>query len=213
MLNVTSLSNRWSTPIRFLVVLLTALAGLVSSKAIACSIVPGPGQFYTDTASTTNDPAPSLPVVSSAQLHRAQCEPTSGCTDCSCIGSVTLQVQLADAQPWPTNVGLRVSVVQGSLPTGITIPDYPLTIDQGAVTFAGGDNAKQSLDFTLSLVSVDLTGRESLPTEVHLTDRGCNDDGGGCSIAQGLSPPTGFPTIVTVVLGFVLAVRMRLRRK
>jgi hypothetical protein len=107
-------------------------------------------------------------------------------------------------------------VVQGSLPAGITIPDYPLTVDQGAVTFSGNDDAKQSLDFRLSLVSVDLTGRESSPTEVHVTDGGCDNNdagGGGCSIAHGPSHSTGLYGTALVVLGFALTLRVRLMRK
>ncbi len=210
MLNLASHSARWSTAVRFLLALLMALVGSVSSQAIACTVMPAPSQFYTDAAFATSGTAPSVPIVSSARLRRANCEPTSGCVDCSCMGSVTLQVQTEEGQPWPSDVGLRVRVVKGSLPTGIAIPDHALTVGQGTVVFSGGDNAKQPLDFTLSLVAVDLAGQESQPAEVHLTDRGCDDDG-GCSIGQQPSSPSHPLTTVILVLGLALAIGIRLR--
>jgi hypothetical protein len=90
-----------------------------------------------------------------------------------------IRFQLGDASSWPADLGIRLSLIGGSLPPAFQIPAYALVTTQGALDFAGGDDPSLPIDFALQAVTVDSSGNESTPSEVHVSDSGKKSS--GCS--------------------------------
>jgi hypothetical protein len=90
-----------------------------------------------------------------------------------------MQFNIPGSSAWPAELGVRLSLLSGSLPAAFQIPAYALVATHGTLYFAGGDDPSQPMDFTLRANSVDSAGNESSSIEVHVTDPGRQSS--GCS--------------------------------
>ncbi len=110
-----------------------------------------------------------------------------------------MQFEIPGSSSWPADLGVRLSLLSGSLPPAFQIPAYALVATQGTLYFADGDDPSQSMDFTLQANSVDGAGNESLPIEVHVTDPGRQSS--GCSF---VGKPSRAATLWGSLAGFCL---------
>ena len=174
------------------------------SEASACKILPYPDSFSVNpTLGSSVPPPPSLQLVKVSILRSRHAPPGNG--DCGDVGSLTLQFAEADGTPWPTEFGVHLALERGVLPQAFTIPSEPLTTSAGALSFAGGDDPAQPIDFTLQATGVNAGGIESTPIEVHVSDPGSS-----CACAIGRAKRTP-PSFFVGVLFFGLVIR-RARR-
>ena len=127
------------------------------------------------------------------------------------MGSLQIQFEVAGSSSWPADLGVRLSIVSGSLPPAFQIPAYALVASQGTLYFAGGDDPSQPMDFTLQANAVDSAGNESSPIEVHVTDPGRQSS--GCSFAGQSRHDSSLFGIFTTVGLLGLSLFRALRRR
>jgi hypothetical protein len=190
------------------VLLLVTLAAWTTDAA-ACKLKPYPAQFPTgSTAGGSSQPPPALSLVDARVTRSKYAPPGNG--DCGEVGSLHLQFEIVGSSSWPADLGVRLSLVGGSLPPAFQGPEYALVAPQGTLDFSGGDDPSQPMDFTLQARAVDSAGNESSPIEVHLTDSGRS---GGCSFAGKASRgSTLWNAFFGLLLGGALFRTLRRRR-
>ena len=154
--------------------------GAWPTHAAACKIKPYPDQFQTGSTANGSLQPPTTPsLVGVAVIRSKHAPPGNG--DCAEVGSLQIQFEIPGSSSWPADLGVRLSLLSGSLPLAFQIPAYALVATQGTLYFAGGDDPSQPMDFTLQASSVDGAGNESSPIAVHVTDPGRQSS--GCSFA------------------------------
>jgi len=194
--------------------LLLGVIGAWPTNAAACKIKPYPDQFQTGSPTAGSlQPPPMLSLVDARVTRSKYAPPGNG--DCGEVGSLELQFEAAGASAWPADLGVRLSLLGGSLPPPFQIPAYALVATQGTLNFAGGDDPSQPMDFTLQATAVDSAGNESSPIEVHVTDPGRQSS--GCSFAGKPSHDStlwgSFASFCLLGLSLIRALRMRIHRR
>jgi len=131
---------------------------------------------------------------------------------CGGFGTIVLTVTEAeDDRTALEQMGFRIEIEGGKVPPGLDVFDGVQRVFVGKdlfLRFTDPDpDDQESFGFQLRLISVDLAGNESEPSEVIVaSDPG--DSGGGCTLARG-APPSAWPA---VLVAFVLA-GLTFRRK
>jgi hypothetical protein len=155
-----------------------------AEEAKACSPLGNPAHITApamqglDTQPPTLEPIPA-PALTRRLTEGDGCISQSECTDPG--GYLTLRVQATDDMSEPQQIGYRVSITGGTLPVGLQVPSNPIAASPPnaiVLHWFEGDEL-EAIDFTLSIVPVDLAGNEGAPQAVHIHDPG---DGGGCGI-------------------------------
>jgi hypothetical protein len=122
---------------------------------------------------------PQAIVVRGVNISRSHlnegCE--GGCGDE--LGSIWIEMELADDRTPPDRMGVRLLVVEGVAP--VAIPDYPVLADI-YVSWNDGDGANQDeIDFVLEVTPLDLAGNEGPSTRIRVHHPGF----GGCATVPG----------------------------
>jgi hypothetical protein len=174
----------------------------------------------------TDQVAPTLDPLPPPTIGRGYAP--SGCSGsgstCDDIGTVLITPSAMDDMTPPDGIGFRITLAGGTLPPGFTLPTGAIKREPSyaylLLTWVDGATDDQdAIDFTLSIVAVDLAGNESAPQTVVVKDSGAGSGGsGGCRLSASrrsgpVAGPAAGPTapagIVLGLLGLALATRRR----
>lgn len=202
-------------PNRAIAALLLLAIGIAPRAASACSML-GPTEFAPTAPTGSDEVAPALDGPVDVLSHRGEFIGLGSCAD---LGFVELTFFPAEeGQPlavddaasdaeWP-GVGYRLTLLEGSLPEGLTLADAPVYAARSedrarlGIHWIDGTFAVQDpLDVTLGIIAVDAAGNESEPLEVEVGDVA------ECS-AAGARPAAGMWMLVMAAM----ALRRRSRR-
>jgi hypothetical protein len=191
--------------------LIAVVAGIASrpAPAHACGFA-GPTPHTIDPAMQAIDQVPpTLPPIPPPQITRGKAPEWSGCgqtaSSCDDVGTVGLQVQATDDVTAPGKIGYRLTLMGGSLPEGLALPGAiePYANALVLIWSDGRTDDQEDIDFTLSVVAIDLAGNESAPQTVRVSDH----PGFGCAVAR---PRSGRDALAClVVAAAILAARRR----
>jgi hypothetical protein len=163
-------------------------------------------------AQASDSTPPGSPKVILEDIKRGKGPEGLGCgqsaSSCDDLGTVTLMVSATDDQTSAADIGYRIELASGNLPSGMTLPT-------GAVAGYGGNlflfwsdgntDDQEALSFSLEIRAVDLAGNEGLPTTIQVSSPG---SGSGCSVAaRGLT--SAWPTAIAILIGTFLIRRRR----
>jgi hypothetical protein len=180
-----------------------AASSAMVRPARACSF-PGNETYYADPeAKATDASPPGAPVVTVQSIKRGKGIERDGCgasgSSCDDLGTILLQVSATDDQTETANLGYRIELASGSLPSGLTLPTtavHPaISGTLLLVWIDGASDDQEAMSFVLSIRAVDLAGNEGPPTSVAVDDPGS----GGCSM-NGHSPADSPLAILAVLL-------------
>lgn len=181
--------------------------------ARACSYA-NPAPFEVDSAMRGVDvQPPALTAVSVGTIKRGQgSRGFVGCgqtvSTCDDIGSLTIVPTASDDVTPVDRLGYRVSLVAGKLPASAMLPEGATT-SIAVYWLDGATDDQEPLDFTLSIVAIDLAGNESAPRTVHVVD-----DKGGCAVAALSRATSATPAALgLLLLGWAAARRPRARSR
>jgi hypothetical protein len=140
-------------------------------------------------------------------------------SSCDDIGIVQIQPKATDDMTPAEKIGFRVTLAAGALPSGLTLPADTIDLPPGypfvGLTWVDGATDNQDpLDFTLSIIAVDLAGNESGPQTVVVHDDGGGSGGSSCQLSSGRSGRSGhtpLPAAICLTF-FALLVAARRRR-
>jgi len=205
-------------------VFLAAAAGALPlcapAPARACSIaaptahVVDPAMQATDQMSPALSPIPG-PVIGRGFAPGGCSGSSSSCDD---IGVIQIQPKATDDMTPAEKIGFRVTLAAGTLPSGLTLPADAIDLPPGypfvGLTWVdGATNDQDLLNFTLSIVAVDLAGNESAPQTVVV-----HDDGGGsggsasCQLSAARSGGSGHTPASAAICLAVFALLIRRHR-
>lgn len=132
--------------------------------------------------------APAPPTVAVSNIRRGKGPETTamGCgssaSSCDDLGSIALALTATDDQTEVAHMGFAVSLAEGSLPAGLTLPTAAIRTNSGYLFLHWGDGKtddQEAFSFSLSIKAVDRAGNTSPETIVRVGDPG---SGGGCSL-------------------------------
>jgi hypothetical protein len=199
----------------------SALPLFAPAPARACSVaaptthVVDPAMQATDQMPPTLSPIPA-PVIGRGFAPGGCSGSSSSCDD---IGVIQIEPKATDDMTPAEKIGFRITLAAGTLPSGLTLPADAIDLPPGfpfvGLTWVdGATNDQDPLDFTLSIVAVDLAGNESAPQTVVVHDDGGGSGGSSCQLASGRSGRSGrTPTPAAICLTFfALLVAARRRR-
>jgi len=195
-----------------LIIAIVAGAASIPAPARACSSA-GPTPHVVDPAmQATDQMPPTLPPPGAPRITRGKGAQGVGCTasasSCDDIGSIVIPVRATDDNTPPAQIGFRMSVEDGSLPSGLTLPSGAVKPWGDVLVLNWVDGAsddQEPIDFTLRVVAIDLAGNESAPQTVRVSN-----DPGGCTIAPARRPYSALAFVATAVS--LLATRRWRRR-
>ena len=197
-------------PAVFLVIASAAATAWFPVDARACSSL-GPVPHVLDPAmQATDQAAPTLPPLDVPRITRGKAAERSGCgysqSSCDDLGGVAIAVRATDDQTPPAQIGYRMTLAGGSLPSGLSLPGaVKASGDVVGLTWVdGATDDQEPIDFTLRVVAIDLAGNESAPQMVRVSD-----GAGGCAVAPARAAHGG-PAFVAVA-ALLLAARRRRR--
>jgi hypothetical protein len=197
---------------RFIVFFSISLVVCFHARAARACSVAGPTPLQVDPAAKATDTQPpTLTVAALSAVQRGQAPQSSGCgsstaSSCDDLGAIRIAVDGTDDMTMPIELGFRASLVGGTPPTGLSIPEGPVL---SAGTFGGNElvfwwidgstDDQEAIDFTLSIVAVDHAGNESAPKTVRIFSEG---SGGGCAVATRARRPrlVTFPVLALAAL-------------
>ena len=186
----------------------------VQPPARACSIAVPTPHVVDPAMQATDHVPPTLPPLGAPRITRGKPPQRSGCgysgTSCDDLGSVVIPLGATDDQTPPTQIGFRMSLAAGALPSGLSLPSDAVKPwgDVLALNWPDGANDDQEpIDFTLRVVAIDLAGNESPPQTVRVAD---DPGGAGCVVARPGTAPEGAAGVAIGAL--LLVVRRRSRR-
>jgi hypothetical protein len=164
-------------------------------------------------AQVSDSTPPGVPTVSVESIHRGKGPQGSGCSQsassCDDIGTVSLLVSATDDQSSAENIGYRIELASGTLPSGLTLPSGAVRALGGGslvmVWIDGNTDQQEALSFSLTIRAVDLAGNVGQPATIQISDPG---SGSGCTVAgHGLT--LGWPSTAAIILGVFLLRRRR----
>lgn len=196
-----------------------ARVALASASWVCATIVSQPSADACSWAETWGSPhvvdsslvgvdstAPVLPqpvVVRIARHDGTGCLSGDSCGDFTSVGLTNFAT---DDQTPAAEIGYRVSVAAGALPSGLVLPGavvhLPLPDGSLWLHWSGID---ADVDVTLRFVAVDAAGNESAPQTVRI-----HDELGGCSV--GRRAPAGAGVFGLVAVALATALRRRRSR-
>jgi hypothetical protein len=159
----------------------------------------------------TDQVAPTLTQLSVVKVWRGN-ESKGGCSpDCGYSGGIAIRPVVSDDITPTKSIGYRMSVVAGKPPGYLNLPPEPILA--GTVFLDSGDDIElawlgdpdEPLDFTLSIVAIDLAGNESPPQMLRVAD-----SSSGCSVAARSRSQT-VPVLASAL--FAVATLMARRRR
>jgi hypothetical protein len=161
----------------------------------------------------TDQTAPTLPASSAPSIARGYA--AGGCSgsssSCADIGIVSVFPEAMDDMTPPEKIGFRITLAAGTLPAGLTLPSDVIDLAPNSalqLTWVdGATNDQEIINFTLTVVAVDLAGNESTPQTVVVQDDGAGSGGGGCRLSSRRAP--GPAAILLAVFAVALAARRR----
>ncbi len=172
---------------RFTAVAIIAAAGLVSmtsSGAAACSLA-APEPHTLDTAEQAVDTTPpDAPSLLELRVVRGQGPQSAGCggssaTSCDDIGQIGLNLLAVDDRTDTARIGYRITLAGGSLPSGLLLPDEAVRSNSANGEWIwlhwidGATDDQERIDFSLTVIAVDLAGNESAPAaSIDIVDAG-----------------------------------------
>jgi hypothetical protein len=200
----------------FLVV--AGVAGVASrpAPARACSFAAPPVHVVDPAMQATDQTAPTLSPIPAPTIARGFAP--GGCSgsasSCDDLGIIQIQTKAMDDMTPTEKIGFRITLAAGTLPAGFTLPADALDLDPGYPIVAliwidGATNDQDAIDFTLSIVAIDLAGNESAPQTVVVHDDGGSGGGGGCRLSSGRGST---PAAICVAFLALLLVARRRRR-
>jgi hypothetical protein len=172
-------------------ILTLALATLIvawAGDAQACKLAFLKPHVVDPARQTSDSQPPRLTEAPVVTIHRGM-GPTRGCdghtTESSCgdAGTVVVSVSVADDQTPAAEVGFRVGLRSGRLPSGLTLPPGDVRAFDGRLFFNwtdGASNDQESFAFVITIAPIDTAGNLGPATEVAISD-----GGSGCSTGRG----------------------------
>jgi hypothetical protein len=198
------------------VVFSAAILGVVqiaARPARACSLMSNPPHTLDAQAQASDSTPPGVPAVTVESITRGKGPVSSGCgqsaSSCDDLGTVTLLVSATDDQTSAENIGYRIELASGTLPSGLTLPSGAVRAVGGGRLFLvwsdGNTDNQEALSFSLAIRAVDLAGNQGQPATIQISSPG---SGSGCSVAaRGLS--SVWPTTIAILVGCYLLRRRR----
>lgn len=194
---------------------LLAVFLLFADPATAQACLAGPELHELDPVEMAEDSSPpgAIPKVL-AEIRRGRAPDSAGCGEVSMVstddlGWVTLTVTPPTDDRTPDDkMGYMVTLVDGTVPDGLTMPAEPWRATGGTLTLSWVDGATDNHDsfsFTLAITSLDLAGNEGPAFQLSVSDR---DDGTGCHTNS--TPGRFLPSLVLflfIQLTFVMVRR------
>lgn len=195
--------------------LLIASTFTVSRTANACSF-PGPNEHAIDPAEAAIDDEPPAKIETVGIEIRRGNGPEGGCsqssTSCDDIGSIAIvPTPPSDNRTASAELGYRIRLVGGGVPSGLTIPTEALRVQSSDFPglylrwIDGATDDQESIDFTITLAAVDRAGNEgpeSAPIRIHHAG-----SSSGCRVARGND------LSLALVLGSILWLRWSMRAR
>lgn len=196
-------------PLAFLA---SAALAVAWRPAHACEpAVPTP---HTLDATSTDRVPPSLTAapVKLARSKRTQmgCDGSQTVDSCGDLATLMVTPASSDDQTPPAEMGYRIRLMTGSLPSGLILPTGDVRTQGGLVPLPFTDSDRSApLSFVLSVAAVDRAGNVSPALSVPVVDEGDgagrdsgSDGGGGCTLASGSAVPSGaFLALAALLLG------------
>jgi hypothetical protein len=148
---------------------------------------------------------PTLPGPIRYAVYRGPQRTACGGTSCDGNGTIDFATEASDDMTPPAQIGYRLRLEAGALPTGLTLPADAIVPAFGQLFLlwdSGASDGDEPIDFTLQVVAIDLAGNESAPQTVRI-----HDDPGGCAIGRGGA--SRGPAAWLAVAALVLAARPR----
>lgn len=153
----------------------------------------------------TDHTPPTLPAIPPAQLHFGD-DSSQGCgSDCADTGIIRIPAVATDDLTTPDKIGYRFTLESGDLAPGLTLP--ATAVDRNttdAVNLYWNSTTGRPVDFTLTVVAVDLAGNESAPQTVRVMD----DTSHACAVARARTPG---PEVAGLALLALMAIACRRR--
>ena len=194
----------------------TIASTLAFSRIAGACEFPAPVEHVVDPAEADVDKEPPVKIeavgmeVRRGKGPRGGCSPTS--TSCDDIGTITLVPTPPSDDRTPSNeLGYRIRLVSGTVPSGLTIPTEAWRVENGVVPglylrwIDGASDDQEAIDFTVVLAAVDRAGNEgpeSAPVRIHHPG-----SSSGCRIARGTDAS------LALVLGTLFCLRRSMRRQ
>jgi hypothetical protein len=185
---------------------------LLAGRAHACSFSNGDPHRLDPDAQASDHVAPTLPPPTVFRINRGH-DTGGACSSSSCddVGAIAISVAATDDATPEDKLGYRLTLSDGRLPEGFTLPSQAIralggTDGQIWLHWGDGTGDQEAFSFTLEVVAIDLAGNESAPQTLRIADGGS----GGCRVA-GRAPPLP-PKTVAVLLLVTFAIVRRARR-
>jgi hypothetical protein len=199
----------------------SALPLFAPAPARACNVAAPTAHVVDPAMQATDQMAPTLSPIPAPVIGRgfapAGCSGSS--SSCDDIGVIQIEPKATDDMTPADRIGFRITLAAGTLPSGLTLPADTIDLPPGfpfvGLTWVdGATNDQDPLDFTLSIVAVDLAGNESAPQAVAVHDDGGGSGGSSCQLSYGHSGRSGrTPAPAAICLTFfALLVAARRRR-
>jgi hypothetical protein len=197
-----------------------ALPLCAPAPARACSIAAPITHVVDPAMQATDQMAPTLMSIPTPTIGRGFAP--GGCSgsssSCDDIGVIQIQVKATDDMTPAERIGFRITLAGGTLPAGLTLPadaidltpGYPIV---GLFWTDGATNDQDPLDFTLSIVAVDLAGNESAPQTVVVHDDGGGSGGSSCQLSSGQSGRSGRTSASAAICLTIFALLVTVRRR
>jgi hypothetical protein len=191
------------------------------APARACSVAAPTAHVVDPAMEVTDQMAPTLSPISAPVIGRGFAP--GGCSgsssSCDDIGVIQIEPKATDDMTPTEKIGFRVTLADGTLPAGLTLPADAIDLPAGypfvGLTWVdGATNNQDPLDFTLSIVAVDLAGNESAAQTVVV-----HDDGGGsggsasCQLSAARSGGSGHTPASAAICLTVFALLMAACRR
>lgn len=171
-----------------------ACIGLTPSRVFACKFAGNPAHVLDPAEVSVDTTPPTAPgPISVERLRRGVGPDLSGAaSSCDDLGRIVLSfTHASDDRTTAVDMGYEVTLVDGTLPNGLELPDGPvgsLVGGEGArIAFTwidGASDPQEAFDFMLGVVAVDRAGNRAAPSDmrvvhvVHNGHSGCNSAGG-----------------------------------
>jgi hypothetical protein len=177
---------------RLLGLLALSVALLVARAAEACKLSFPQPHLSDETRRATDGQAPRFASPPTVTIHPAEHrEEPGGCyqpSGSSCDDAITIRiaVPVSDDQTPAEECGFRLSLVEGTLPEGLRLPEHDVRARGGELFLSWFEtDGPKPFSFVLSVAPVDAAANVGESVRLPLSQ-----GDGGCSIAPGARPGT-----------------------
>ena len=154
--------------------------------AVAPALLACPnGLHELDPAHANDTTTPSAAIVENVDVGRHADEGGCAIAGCGDRGTILFYVRASDDRAKPEELGVRLAVVGGAPPRGMSLIDYDVTLAYNGEVVIYFDYDAPPFEMDLEVRAIDRNGNLGPPTIVHIDNK--PETSGGCAVGGNAS--------------------------